>query len=74
MVLDRLADVRQPDGDLLNRAQRYLGGDVIGVGPLALLAWLQHVAHNIAKSPSYAANPLWVRRNLVAVVRGARLT
>jgi hypothetical protein len=41
------------------------------VGILTLLGWLQHVAQNIQKSPTFAGNPVWVRRNLVAVVRGA---
>jgi hypothetical protein len=74
VVLDRLADARQPDGDLLVRVQRNLGGDVLGPDLLTLLGWLQHVSHNLAKSPSYAANPVWVRRNLVPVVRAAQLT
>jgi O-antigen/teichoic acid export membrane protein len=74
VVLDRLADARKPDGDLLVRVQRNLGGDVLGTDVLTLLAWLQHVSHNLAKSPSYAANPVWVRRNLVPVVRDAQLT
>ncbi len=74
VVLDRLADARRPEGDLLARAQRQLGGDVLDVGLLAVLGWLQHVSHNIAKSPSYAANPVWVRRNLVPVVRDARVS
>jgi hypothetical protein len=74
VVLDRLADDQHPDGDLLARAQRNLGGDVLPARTLIVLGWLLHVSNNLQKSPSFAANPLWVRRNLVAVVRDARLS
>jgi hypothetical protein len=71
LVLDRLRDARAPEHELLARAQRMLGGEVLDMGTLTLLGWLQHVAQNIQKSPTFAGNPVWVRRNLVAVVRGA---
>jgi hypothetical protein len=74
VVLDRLADDQHPDGDLLARAQRNLGGDVLPARTLIVLGWLLHVSNNLQKSPSVAANPVWVRRNLVAVVRDARLS
>ena len=74
VVLDRLADDQHPDGDLLARAQRNLGGDVLPARTLIVLGWLLHVSNNLQKSPSFAANPVWVRRNLVAVVRDARLS
>lgn len=74
VVLDRLADDHHPDGDLLARAQRNLGGDVLPARTLIVLGWLLHVSNNLQKSPSFAANPVWVRRNLVAVVREARLS
>lgn len=70
-VVDRLADARPYNYEFLRRAQRMLGGDVVDVAVLTLLAWLQHVGHNMQKSPGFAANPVWVRRNLVAVVRDA---
>jgi hypothetical protein len=73
VVLDRLADDHHPDGDLLARAQRNLGGDVLPARTLIVLGWLLHVSNNLQKSPWYAANPVWVRRNLMAVVREARL-
>jgi len=50
------------------RRQRAPGPDPLPVG------WLLHVSNNLQKSPSFAANPVWVRRNLVAVVRDARLS
>ncbi|GEL18894.1 aminoglycoside phosphotransferase family protein [Pseudonocardia asaccharolytica] len=56
-------------GAVLTEAQRGLGADPLGPGTLALLAWLRHVATNIAKSPRYAANPVWIRRNVRAVLR-----
>ncbi len=71
IVLEHLADIRSADNELLARAQRMLGGSVLDVRLLTLLGWLAHVAQNMAKSPSFAANPVWVRRNLVAVVAGA---
>lgn len=71
VVLEHLADIRSADNELLARAQRMLGGSVLDVRLLTLLGWLAHVAQNMAKSPSFAANPVWVRRNLVAVVAGA---
>ncbi|MFC4947696.1 phosphotransferase [Pseudonocardia sp. GCM10023141] len=69
LVLDRLADARPTEHELLARAQRMLGGEVLDVGLLTLLGWLAHVAHNLRKSPTFAANPVWVRRNLVSVIR-----
>lgn len=71
IVLNRLADVRPADHLLLARTQRMLRSDVLDSRLVMVLGWLQHVAHNIEKSPQFAANPLWVRRNLVPVVQGA---
>jgi O-antigen/teichoic acid export membrane protein len=70
-VLDRLTDVRPDDHQLFARTQRMLGGDVLDSRVVMVLGWLMHVAHNIEKSPQFAANPLWVRRNLVPVVQAA---
>ena len=36
---------------------------------LLLLAWLRHVGSNLAKSDRYASNPLWLRWNVVPVLR-----
>jgi O-antigen/teichoic acid export membrane protein/aminoglycoside phosphotransferase (APT) family kinase protein len=71
IVLERLTGVRPDDHQLLARTQRMLGGDVLDSRIVMVLGWLQHVAHNIEKSPQFAANPMWVRRNLIPVVQGA---
>ncbi len=71
IVMDRLSDIRPADAQLLARTQRMLGGDVLDSRVVMVMGWLQHVAHNIEKSPQFSANPLWVRRNLVPVVQGA---
>jgi hypothetical protein len=70
-VLNRLTDVRPADHQLFARTQRMLGSDVLDSRVVMVLGWLMHVAHNIEKSPQFAANPLWVRRNLVPVVQEA---
>ncbi|WP_214401925.1 phosphotransferase [Pseudonocardia lacus] len=70
-VLNRLTDIRPADHQLFARTQRMLGSDVLDSRVVMLLGWLMHVAHNIEKSSQFAANPLWVRRNLVTVVQGA---
>jgi Ser/Thr protein kinase RdoA (MazF antagonist) len=36
---------------------------------LLLLAWLRHVGSNLAKSDRYASSPLWLRWNVVPVLR-----
>ena len=73
-MLDRLADDHHPDGDLLARAQRNLGGDVLPARTLIVLGWLLHVSNNLQKSPLFAANRVWVRRNVMAVVRRGRFS
>jgi len=57
-----------PAHDVVARAQRLLGGTLLEPGLLCLLAWLLHVSQALTKSPQYGANPVWVRRNLRAVV------
>lgn len=44
-------------------------GDLVAGRTLLLLAWLRHVASNLAKSDRYAKSPLWSRRNVVPVLR-----
>ncbi|MET7998064.1 aminoglycoside phosphotransferase family protein [Amycolatopsis sp. NPDC005232] len=46
-----------------------LGGDPVPLRTLVLLGWLHMVSANLAKSSRYGANPIWLRRNLVAVLR-----
>lgn len=36
---------------------------------LLLLAWLRHVASNLGKSDRYASSPLWLRWNVIPVLR-----
>jgi O-antigen/teichoic acid export membrane protein len=38
---------------------------------LLLLAWLRHVGGNLAKSQRYATSPIWLRRNVLPVLRQA---
>jgi O-antigen/teichoic acid export membrane protein len=45
------------------------GGDPLGGEALLLLTWLRHVTDNLAKSDRYAASPLWLRRNVLPVLR-----
>ncbi|MGZ0145908.1 phosphotransferase [Kribbella sp. WER1] len=50
--------------------RRLLGAtDVRLERALLLLTWLRHVAGNLTKSERYAANPIWLRRNVVPVLR-----
>jgi hypothetical protein len=44
-------------------------GDVVTGRTLLLLAWLRHVASNLAKSDRYANSALWWRRNVRPVLR-----
>jgi Ser/Thr protein kinase RdoA (MazF antagonist) len=49
--------------------ERKLLGDVPTGRGVLLLAWLRHVAGNLAKSDRYAASPLWLWRNVRPVLR-----
>lgn len=71
VVLDWLAQSPPRDVDLLGRAQRMLGGNVSDVRVLILLGWLQDVSQMMTKSEQFAAHPVWTRRNVRAVIRGA---
>jgi hypothetical protein len=53
----------------LTSVQHGLGGDQVDVRALVLLGWLQMVSGNLAKSARYAANPVWMRHNVIAVLR-----
>jgi aminoglycoside phosphotransferase len=44
-------------------------GDPISGRALLLLAWLRHVADNLAKSDRYVDSPVWSRRNVMPVLR-----
>ena len=44
-------------------------GDAAACRAVLLLAWLRHVAGNLAKSSRYARSPLWLRNNVRPVLR-----
>jgi aminoglycoside phosphotransferase len=44
-------------------------GDLVDGRALLLLAWLRHVASNLAKSAYFAESPLWSRRSVIPVLR-----
>lgn len=44
-------------------------GDLATGRTLLLLAWLRHVASNLGKSDRYGGNPLWLRWNVIPVLR-----
>ena len=46
------------------------GGAELPARVLLLLSWLQHVQANLAKSERYSASPVWLRRNVLPVLRG----
>jgi Ser/Thr protein kinase RdoA (MazF antagonist) len=45
--------------------------DPIAPDVLALLAWLRHVGNNLSKSARYRSHPVWVHRNVEAVLKVA---
>jgi hypothetical protein len=70
-VLARLADPG-PVAEVVGRMVRQVDGPELPVRPLVLLTWLRHVGGNLADSTRYAANPVWMRRNVRAVLDGLR--
>ncbi|OLT15799.1 hypothetical protein BJF78_15480 [Pseudonocardia sp. CNS-139] len=69
LVVRWLAQTPPPAHDVVARSQRMHGGELVDERVLCLLAWLQHVAQSLVKSPQYGANPVWMRRNVRAVVQ-----
>ncbi|GAA4683047.1 hypothetical protein GCM10023215_16610 [Pseudonocardia yuanmonensis] len=69
-VLDWLAETPAEIGDRIAGAQR--GADPLDTHALIVLGWLQHVSEVARKSARASANPVWVRRNVRAPLRGAR--
>jgi hypothetical protein len=43
--------------------------DPVATEVAVLLAWQRHAENNLLKSPRYAANPVWVRRNVETVLK-----
>ena len=50
--------------------QRRVGGPELPIRTMLLLSWLRHVGGNLADSTRYATNPVWMRRNVRAVLAG----
>ena len=46
------------------------GGGALPARTLLLLTWLRHVGGNLAGSTRYAANPVWMHRNVRTVLAG----
>jgi Phosphotransferase enzyme family len=44
-------------------------GDLAAGRTLLLLAWLRHVSSNLGKSDRYGSSPLWLRWNVIPVLR-----
>jgi aminoglycoside phosphotransferase len=70
VVVEWLASDRRLHTELrlLEDAQAELPGDPIPLRSLLLLCWLRHVAGNLQKSTLYARHPVWLRRNVHAVI------
>lgn len=71
-VLLRWLDDPSPVADVVTGLQRDRGGDVLDIRTMLLLSWLRHVGANLADSDRYAANPVWMHRNVRAVLKGLR--
>jgi aminoglycoside phosphotransferase len=69
-VLLRWLDEPGPVADVVAAMQRDRGGDQLDIRTMLLLSWLRHVAANLADSTRYAANPVWMHRNVRAVLQG----
>jgi hypothetical protein len=69
VLLDRLADPGPVD-DAVGRLRDPVGGEALPARTLLLLGWLRHVGGNLADSTRYAANPVWMHRNVRTVLAG----
>jgi len=70
----RRVAARLASGQFWTPAERHLLSGMtdadMAFGPtLLLLVWLRHVASNLAKSERYAGSPLWLRWNVLSVLR-----
>ena len=73
VLLEWLADP-SPVADVVGGLQRS-GADTaaaeeVDVRTMLLLTWLRHVGGNLADSTRYAANPVWMHRNVRTVLAG----
>ncbi|HET6503269.1 MAG TPA: phosphotransferase [Amycolatopsis sp.] len=71
VVASWLRSPRRPEHGVLSGFQRGLGAVPVDPAVLVRLAWLRHVAGNLAESTVYRDNPLWIRRNVAVVLRAA---
>ena len=69
MLLEWLADPT-PVADVVSEMQRAGAGDEVDARTVLLLTWLRHVGGNLAHSTRYAANPVWMHRNVRTVLAG----
>jgi hypothetical protein len=73
VLLEWLADPA-PVADVVSAMQCAGPGDEVGeevdVRSMLLLTWLRHVGGNLAHSTRYAANPVWMHRNVRTVLAG----
>ena len=54
----------------MSEMQRAGAGDEVDARTMLLLTWLRHVGGNLAHSTRYAANPVWMHRNVRTVLAG----
>jgi hypothetical protein len=69
LVLRLLADPG-PVGAAVAAAQRARGVEPLPARTMLLLGWLRHVGANLTDSTRYAANPVWMHRNVRLVLHG----
>ena len=73
VLLQWLADP-SPVAGAVGAMQRAGAGDEaveeVDIGTMLLLTWLRHVGANLAHSTRYAANPVWMHRNVRTVLAG----
>jgi hypothetical protein len=69
VLLEWLADPR-PVAGVVAAMQRAGAGEELDVRTMLLLSWLRHVGGNLAHSTRYAANPIWMHRNVRTVLAG----
>jgi hypothetical protein len=69
VVLEQLADAGRV-AEAVTRVQRLVGGPELPARAMLLLTWLRHVGGNLADSTRYAANPVWMHRNVRTVLQG----
>jgi aminoglycoside phosphotransferase (APT) family kinase protein len=69
VMLEWLADP-SPVAGVVATMQRAGAGEELDVRTVLLLTWLRHVGGNLAHSTRYAANPIWMHRNVRTVLAG----